>query len=92
MFVDCLCTVLACLRGRLKLTKDNQAHYKPIFIDGVRISSDKASNLPKRSVEITTGETRHIQQIYIESRRCTIAPEFVFLKRGFLYACNNSTS
>ena len=25
-------------------------------------------------------------------RRCTIAPEFVYLKRDFLSACNNSTS
>ena len=61
------------------------------------ISSYKANNLPKRDVrlyfvEITTGETRHIQQIYIDGPSMHHCPQFVSLKRVFLRACNNSTS
>ena len=43
-------------------------------------------------VEITTGDTRHIQQIYIDEPSMHPSPKFVYLKRGFLNACNNSTS
>ena len=49
-------------------------------------------------VEITTGEHRQIQQIYIYIERergavdTPLPPEFVYLKRVFLHACNNSTS
>ena len=60
----------------------------------LRISSDKASNLPKRDarfffVEITTGETRHIQQIYVDEPSMHHCPQLVYLKRGFLHACDN---
>ena len=48
-----------------------------------RISSDKASNLPKRIVrfyfvEITTGETRHIQQISIDEPSMHRCPRIVY--------------
>ena len=43
-------------------------------------------------VEITTGETRHIQQIYIDEPSMHHCPQFVYLKRGFLHACNKCTS
>ena len=39
-----------------------------------------------------TGETRHIQQIYIDEPTMYHYPKFVYLKRGFLHSCNNSTS
>ena len=48
-----------------------------------RISSDKASNLTKRDVNITTGETRHIQQIYIEEPSMHHCPRIYIFKTGF---------
>ena len=59
---------------------------------GQRISSDKASNLPKRDVRFILLETRHIKQIYIDEPSVHHCPQFVYLKRGFLHAYNNSTS
>ena len=41
-------------------------------------------------VEITTGETRHIQQIYIDEPSMHHCPQFVYLKRVILHAYNNS--
>ena len=62
-----------------------------------RISSDKASNLPKRDVRFILLKWRleklgTFNKYIYTSRRCTIAPEFVYLKRCFFNACNNSTS
>ena len=39
--------------------------------------------------KITTGETRHIQKIYIDEPSMHHCPHFVYLKRDFLNACNN---
>ena len=54
----------------------------------LRISRDKASNLPKRDVrlyfvEITTGETRHIQEIYIDGPSMHHCPRICIFKAGF---------
>ena len=58
------------------------------FTCWVRISSDKASNLPKRDVrlfvEITTGETRHNQQIYIDEPSMHHCSQICIFKTGFL--------
>ena len=54
----------------------------------------RAISLMRRSfyfVEITTGETRHIQQTYIDEPSMHHCPQFLYLKRGFFHACNNST-
>ena len=62
-----------------------------LYVEPQRISSDKASNLPKRDVRFILLETTHIQQIYIDEPSMHHCPQFVYLKRGFLHACNNST-
>ena len=56
--------------------------YKEIIV-GERISSDKASNLPFYFVEMTTGETRHIKQIYIDGQSMHHCPRICIFKTGF---------
>ena len=59
-------------------------HYQALY---QRISSDKASNLRNETfvlfVEITTGETKHIQQIYIDEPSMHHDSRICIFKTGF---------
>ena len=48
-----------------------------------RISSDKAGHFPKYFVEITTGDTRHTQQIRIDEPSMYTCPLVRIFKPGF---------
>ena len=66
-------------RKKVMLTKDAPLSSHLAVCILLRISSDKASNL----VEITTGETRHIQQIYIDEPSMQHCPRICIFKTGF---------
>ena len=71
--------------------KGTQIFYKTIK-EFLAIRRAISLNKDVRFIMLTTGETRHIQQIYIDEPSMHHCPKFVYLKRVFLHACNNSTS